>query len=74
MKNGVYVEIGADSPRVINNTWLLESMYDWMGVSFEIDSIKVEYFNTIRRNKCICKMLLLLTINISLKKETIPNK
>jgi hypothetical protein len=53
-ENGVYVEVGADRPRVINNTWLLESMYDWMGVSFEIDAVKVDYFNTIRRNKCIC--------------------
>ena len=51
-KNGTYVEIGADRPRVINNTWLLESMYDWKGVSFEIDPIKVDYFNTIRQNKC----------------------
>lgn len=54
-KNGVYVEVGGDRPRVINNTWLLESMYDWMGVSFEIDPVKVDYFNTIRRNKCICE-------------------
>tara|TARA_Y100000004_G_scaffold108294_1_gene121477 strand:+ start:25 stop:711 length:687 start_codon:yes stop_codon:yes gene_type:complete len=53
-KNGTYVEVGADRPRVINNTWLLESAYDWMGVSFEIDPVKVDYFNTIRRNKCIC--------------------
>ena len=53
-KNGVYVVVGADRPRVINNTWLLESAYDWMGVSFEIDPVKVDYFNTIRRNKCIC--------------------
>ena len=30
-------------------------MYDWMGVSFEIDPVKVDYFNTIRRNKCICE-------------------
>ena len=54
-KKGTYVEIGADRPRVINNTWLLESMYDWEGVSFEIDPIKVDYFNTIRQNKCICQ-------------------
>jgi len=54
-KNGTYVELGADRPRVISNTWLLESEYDWMGVSFEIDPIKVDYFNTIRRNKCICE-------------------
>jgi len=53
-RNGVYVEIGADKPRVINNSYLLESQYDWEGVSFEIESDKVDYFNTIRKNKCIC--------------------
>ena len=51
-KNGIYVEIGADQPRVISNTYLLESEFDWTGVSFELDSDKVEYFNTIRTNKC----------------------
>lgn len=53
-KNGVYVEIGADKPRVINNSYLLESQYDWTGVSFEIESDKVDYFNSIRKNECIC--------------------
>lgn len=53
-RNGAYVEIGADKPRVINNSYLLESQYDWSGVSFEIKSDKVDYFNTIRKNKCIC--------------------
>lgn len=53
-KKGTYVEIGADKPRVINNSYLLESQYNWKGVSFEIESDKVEYFNTIRKNKCIC--------------------
>ena len=53
-KNGVYVEIGADQPRVISNSYLLEKDFDWSGVSFELDGDKVIYFNTIRRNKCIC--------------------
>ena len=53
-KNGVYVELGADLPRIINNTYLLESEFDWSGVSFEYDADKVLFFNTIRRNKCIC--------------------
>jgi hypothetical protein len=53
-RNGTYVEIGADKPRVINNSYLLESQYNWNGVSFEIDSNKVDYFNSIRKNKCIC--------------------
>ena len=53
-RQGVYVELGADLPRIINNSYLLESEFDWSGVSFEYDADKVLYFNTIRRNKCIC--------------------
>ena len=34
-RNGVYVEIGADQPRVISNTYLLEKDFDWSGISFE---------------------------------------
>ena len=52
-KNGVYVEIGADQPRVISNTYLLENNFDWSGVSFELDADKVTYFNSIRKNKCL---------------------
>ena len=54
-RNGVYVEIGADLPRIVNNTYLLESEFDWAGVSFELDGDKVSYFNTIIRNKCQCQ-------------------
>ena len=53
-RNGVYVEIGADLARIVNNSYLLESEYDWAGVSFELEGDKVSYFNTIRRNNCIC--------------------
>ena len=51
-RQGVYVELGADLPRIINNTYLLETEFDWAGVSFEYDADKVLFFNTIRRNKC----------------------
>ena len=54
-KSGVYVEIGADQPRVISNTYLLENNFNWSGVSFELDADKVAFFNTIRKNKCICE-------------------
>ena len=53
-KNGVYVEVGGDQPKVINNSYLLETEFDWSGVSFELDEDKVEYFNSIRKNKCVC--------------------
>ena len=54
-RNGVYVEIGADQPRVISNSYLLEKDFDWAGISFELDGDKVIYFNSIRRNKCLCE-------------------
>ena len=54
-RNGVYVEIGADQPRVISNTYLLEKDFDWSGISFELDADKVAFFNTIRENKCLCE-------------------
>ena len=53
-RNGVYVEIGADKPKIINNSYLLEKKFGWRGVSFELDNEKVEFFNQRRRNRCIC--------------------
>jgi hypothetical protein len=53
-KNGTYVEIGGDHGVIISNTYLLETQFNWNGVSFEIDSEKVNGYNSIRKNKCIC--------------------
>ena len=52
-RNGIYVEIGAWDPFLHNNTYLLESEYDWSGVSFDIVANVVEVFNKSRKNKCI---------------------
>lgn len=54
-KNGTYIEIGGDHPIEINNTYLLEKQYWWSGFSFEFDRQKAEYYNSIRKNRCICK-------------------
>jgi hypothetical protein len=53
-KGGTYVEIGGDHGVIISNTYLLETQFDWIGVSFEIDQEKVDGYNQIRENKCIC--------------------
>ena len=37
-KNGYFLEIGSNDPININNTYLLESKYDWKGIMVEIDS------------------------------------
>lgn len=53
-RNGTYVEIGGDHPINISNTYLLETDFDWSGISFELNADKVQYYNTIRKNPCIC--------------------
>lgn len=37
LKNGLFVDIAAGDPIVINNTFLLESNYGWDGISVELD-------------------------------------
>lgn len=51
---GTYVEIGGDTPLFINNTYLLESKFAWTGISLDINQNKVQDYNNIRKNKCIC--------------------
>lgn len=53
-KNGTYVEIGGDHAVIISNTYLLETEFGWKGVSFEIDQEKVDGYNSLRENKCLC--------------------
>lgn len=48
-----YLEIGACYPIKINNTYILEKLFAWKGVSVEIDESLVESFNNVRKNSCI---------------------
>lgn len=52
-RNGIYVEIGANHPITDNNTFLLESEFDWKGVSIEWNVNLCNLFNLIRKNPCI---------------------
>ncbi len=51
--HGTYIEIGAGHPIVNSNTYILESEFNWRGISFELDEKKSDYFNRTRINKCI---------------------
>lgn len=53
-RNGFYVEVGGDHPSTINNTYLLETEFDWKGISFEIREESVNFYNESRKNKCLC--------------------
>ena len=53
LSNGTYLEIGSCRPFYGNNTALLESQFNWKGVSLDIDSKFVDQFNQERKNLCI---------------------
>ena len=50
---GYYVEVGGYHAIDLSNTYLLETQYDWLGVSLEIDAGRAEAYNRARRNPCL---------------------
>ncbi len=44
-KNGKYVEVGANHPQSLSNTFLLETVFGWRGFSVEIERSMCEVFN-----------------------------
>lgn len=52
-RNGFYVEIGSNDPILWNNTYILETEYDWNGFGVEWNNEFIEKYNSIRKNKCI---------------------
>ena len=53
--NGLYLEIGAQQPFYQNNTALLETKYDWDGISIEILPDLCAQFARERKNQIICQ-------------------
>jgi len=51
---GTYLEIGSDDPYVNSNTALLETKFNWAGVSIDIKKNAVENFKNQRRNPVYC--------------------
>lgn len=54
-RNGTYLEIGADDGITINNTYLLETEYDWTGVAFEWLEPGWSRYVSQRKNPCLCE-------------------
>jgi len=52
-KQGFFLEVGGGHPFDSNNTYLLESGYDWNGLSLEFDKSLVELYNSTRRTRAI---------------------
>ena len=49
-KNGYFLEIGSCFPINSNNTYLLETNYDWKGIMVEIDSQHLSSYKEHRPN------------------------
>jgi hypothetical protein len=54
-KNGTYFEVGAGYPIKGNNTFLLETQFDWQGISIDMHPDSKDLFDKNRKNECICK-------------------
>lgn len=52
---GYYVEVGGHHATYLSNTYVLESKYEWLGVSLEIDSKRCLEYNEQRKNICLNK-------------------
>lgn len=63
IKNGTYLEIGCSDPIDLNNTYLLETEYNWRGVSIDIEPRHVTRWNQHRKNPIIIKDALNIDYN-----------
>lgn len=54
-RNGLYLEVGAQEPFYQNNTALLETEYDWKGISIEIRQDLCNMFSEQRKNQIVCQ-------------------
>lgn len=51
--NGHYVELGGGWAQKNSNTYLLETKYNWQGLSFENDPMRAYAYNLTRKNKTL---------------------
>lgn len=52
-ENGTYLEIGSNHPVEVNNTYALENVYNWRGVSLDIDDTWIVNWNFHRKNTLV---------------------
>ena len=54
-RNGTYLEIGGAHPFDSNNTYLLETEFNWKGFSIEYNPLLCQLHQSFRSNECICE-------------------
>ena len=71
-ENGTYLELGSNDPFYNNNTALLETIFNWKGISIDIDSETVNNFKNSRNNLVICENALNINYEYLLKENKFP--
>jgi len=54
-KSGQFIDIGANHPRDLSNSYLLETSYNWSGTLIEIDPDLADLCRTDRLSKVLCQ-------------------
>ena len=70
--NGTYLEIGSGDPFIGSNTALLETKFNWDGLSLDWNDKCVNDFNQFRKNRCIKKNTLLTNFDNILSQFNMP--
>ena len=65
-ENGVYLDLGCNHPERINNTYLLESKFNWTGLSVDLDKSYTDTYNN-RKSKVLCQDATKLDFNQVIK-------
>jgi len=71
-ENGTYLELGSNDPFYNNNTALLETQFNWKGVSIDFDQATVETFKSQRSNPVYCSDGLYVNYNEVLLRHEFP--
>lgn len=66
-ENGTFLDIGAGHPITINNTYLLETKYNWKGSSIDMNSEFIQLWKDNRSNPFTCSDALTLNYEEYLK-------
>jgi hypothetical protein len=72
-EDGTYLEIGSEDPVYKSNTYLLESKFNWKGISVEIDAPEAKKFTEQRSNPVICADATKLNYNKILRNANFDN-
>jgi len=74
-KNGTFVDIGCGFPKHINNTYLLETEFDWDGVSVDLIMYSEQdglTWNDCRKTKLVLKDALSINYSTLFKESNLP--